>query len=65
MRRVSLPPTPGRTIGPGKDSLIVQEQTNSFIPSVGIFGDRGVSSSTINGEQVLREQQVLIAVNIE
>ncbi len=51
--------------GPGKDSLIVQNQTNAFIASNGIFGSRGSSLHTINGKQVSREQQVLIAVNIK
>jgi hypothetical protein len=51
--------------GPGKDSLIVQDQTNAFIPSNGIFGSRQTTLHTINGKQVVREQQVLIGVNIK
>jgi len=51
--------------GPGKDSLIVNTQTNAFIPSVGIFGNRGGSFNQIDGKQVLTEQQVLIAVDVK
>lgn len=50
--------------GSSKDSLIVTTQTNSFIPSNGIFGNHNVTASTINGKQILREQQVLIAVKV-
>ncbi len=51
--------------GPGKDSLDVQDQTNSFIASVGIFGNREATLHTINGKRVPVEQQVLIAVNLK
>jgi hypothetical protein len=51
--------------GPGKDSVDINTQTNAFIASNGIFGSRGSSLHTINGKQVTREQQVLIAVNIK
>jgi len=51
--------------GAGKDSLIITSQTNSFLPSIGIFGNRGVNYKQINGKQVWREQQTLIAVTIK
>jgi hypothetical protein len=50
--------------GPGKDSIDVQNQTNSFIPSNGIFGNRQTTLHTINGKQAAHVQQVLIAVNL-
>jgi hypothetical protein len=51
--------------GPGKDSIDVQNQTNAFIASNGIFGNRQTTLHTINGKQALHTQQVLIAVNIK
>ncbi len=50
--------------GPGKDSIDVQNQTNSFIASNGIFGNRETTLHTINGTQAVHVQQVLIAVNL-
>lgn len=49
--------------GPGKDSLDIQNQSNSFIASNGIFGSRQTTLHTINGKQAVHVQQVLIAVN--
>jgi hypothetical protein len=50
--------------GSGKDSLDVQNQSNSFIPANGIFGNRETTLHTINGKQAVHLQQVLIKVNL-
>jgi hypothetical protein len=49
----------------GKDSTNYTVQTNTFIPSKGIFGGRTVSMNVVNGKQVQRVQQTLIGVNIK
>jgi hypothetical protein len=48
-----------------KDSTDSITQTNSFIPSKGIFGNRNVSINQINGKDVQREQQILIGVSVK
>jgi len=47
-----------------KDSTNFVTQTNSFIPSKGIFGGRNVTLNQVNGKQVQRIQQIVIAVDI-
>jgi len=48
-----------------KDSLSTITQTNSFIPTKGIFGNHVVSSNVINGKSVNHNQQKLIGVNLK
>jgi hypothetical protein len=48
-----------------KDSLSTITQTNSFIPTKGIFGNHVVQSNVINGKQVNHNQQTLIGVNLK
>lgn len=48
-----------------KDSTDLITQTNSFIPSKGIFGNRNVTVNTVNGKQVQRVQQTLIGVSLK
>jgi len=50
---------------PGKDSTEFVVQTNSFIPSKGIFGNRNVSVNQFKGKNVQREQQTLISVSLK
>jgi hypothetical protein len=48
-----------------KDSADLITQTNSFIPSKGIFGGRVVSFNAVKGKQIQRVQQTLIGVNLK
>jgi hypothetical protein len=48
-----------------KDSLTTITQTNSFIPTKGIFGNHIVSSNVIRGKQVNHNQQTLISVDLK
>jgi hypothetical protein len=48
-----------------KDSTLSNTQTNSFIPSKGIFGDRNVTVNQVKGKNVQREQQILIGVSLK
>jgi hypothetical protein len=48
-----------------KDSMVYITQANSFIASKGIFGDRNVTMNQVNGKQVNRVQQTVIAVNLK
>jgi hypothetical protein len=48
-----------------KDSTNFNTQTNSFIPSKGIFGNRNVSLNQVNGKKAQRLQQILIGVNLK
>ncbi len=50
---------------PTKDSLSTITQTNSFIPTKGIFGNHIVQSNQINGKSVIHNQQKLIGVNLK
>ena len=48
-----------------KDSTNYNEQTNSFIQSKGIFGNRSVTINQVNGKQFNRVQQTVIGVNLK
>jgi hypothetical protein len=48
-----------------KDSMNYILQTNSFIPSKGIFGNHYVTFSLVKGKQVQRDSATVISVNIK
>ncbi|MDP4220326.1 MAG: hypothetical protein Q8916_14235 [Bacteroidota bacterium] len=48
-----------------KDSTDLITQTNSFIPSKGIFGGRTVTMNQVNGKQINRVEQKVIAVDLK